>query len=135
MNTPVADAPVTNTPVTFTAPMPGLGNVEGFTLRSVAGAAGLYALEAGSPSPVRLFLADAAVFVPGYAPPVPEATLQALELEQDQALQVLVVLNHSPEATTVNLMAPIVLNPATRRCAQLVLDGRDYPLRAALNSL
>ena len=134
MNTPVADAPVTNTPVTFAAPMPGLENVQGFTLRSVAGAAGLYALEAGSPSPVRLFLADAAVFVPGYAPPVPEATLQALELEQDQALQVLVVLNHSPEATTVNLMAPIVLNPATRRCAQLVLDGRDYPLRADLNS-
>ena len=135
MNTPVADAPVTNTPVTFTAPMPGLENVQDFTLRSVEGAAGLYALEAGSPSPVRLFLADAAVFVPGYAPPVPEATLQALELEQDQALQVLVVLNHSPKATTVNLMAPIVLNPATRRCAQLVLDGREYPLRADLNSL
>ena len=135
MNTPVADAPVTNTPVTFTAPMPGLENVQDFTLRSVDGAAGLYALEAGSPSPVRLFLADAAVFVPWYAPPVPEATLQALELEQDQALQVLVVLNHSPRATTVNLMAPIVLNPATRRCAQLVLDGREYPLRADLNSL
>ncbi len=135
MNTPVADAPVTNTPVTFTAPMPGLENVQDFTLRSVDGAAGLYALEAGSPSPVRLFLADAAVFVPGYAPPIPEATLQALELERDQALQVLVVLNHSPKATTVNLMAPIVLNPATRRCAQLVLDGREYPLRADLNSL
>jgi flagellar assembly factor FliW len=135
MNTPVADAPVTNTPVTFTAPMPGLENVQDFTLRSVEGAAGLYALEAGSPSPVRLFLADAAVFVPGYAPPIPEAALQALELEQHQDLQVLVVLNHSPKATTVNLMAPIVLNPATRRCAQLVLDGREYPLRADLNSL
>lgn len=135
MNTPVADAPVTNTPVTFTAPMPGLENARDFTLRSVEGAAGLYALESGSPSPVRLFLADAGVFVPGYAPPVPKATLQALELEQDQDRQVLVVLNHSPKATTVNLMAPIVLNPATRRCAQLVLDGREYPLRADLNSL
>jgi len=135
MNTPVADAPVTNTPVTFTAPMPGLENVQDFTLRSVEGAAGLYALEAGSPSPVRLFLADAAVFVPGYTPPIPEATLRALALEQDQALQILVVLNHSPKATTVNLMAPIALNPATRRCAQLVLDGREYPLRADLNSL
>ena len=135
MNTPVADAPVTNTPVTFTAPMPGLENVQDFTLRSVDGAAGLYALEAGSPSPVRLFLADAAVFVPGYTPPIPEATLQALELRQDEAPRVLVVLNHSPKATTVNLMAPIVLNPAARRCAQLVLDGREYPLRADLNSL
>lgn len=135
MNMPVADASVTNTPVTFTAPMPGLENAQDFTLRSVEGASGLYALEAGSPTPVRLFLADAAVFVPGYAPPIPEATVQALELAQGQDLQILVVLNHSPKATTVNLMAPIVLNPATRRCAQLVLDGREYPLRADLNSL
>ncbi|XTR53410.1 hypothetical protein ACOM2C_15690 [Pseudarthrobacter sp. So.54] len=32
-------------------------------------------------------------------------------------------------------MAPVVLNPANRRCTQLVLDGRDYPLRADLSSL
>ena len=135
MNTPVADPPVTNTPVTFTAPMLGLENVHDFTLRSVEGAAGLYALEGGSPGPVRLFLADAAVFVPGYAPPVPAAALEALALEPGAAPQVLVVLNHSPQATTVNLMAPIVLNTATRRCSQLVLDGREYPLRADLSLL
>lgn len=123
-----------NTPVSFIAPMPGLENVHDFTLRSVDGAAGLFALESSS-TPVRLFLADAAVFVPGYAPPVPEAALEALEIEAGQAPQVLVVLNHSAESTTVNLMAPIVLNPASRRCTQLVLDGREYPLRADLNSL
>lgn len=125
---------VMNTPVSFIAPMPGLENVHDFTLRSVDGAAGLFALESSS-TPVRLFLADAAVFVPGYAPPVPEAALEALEIEAGQAPQVLVVLNHSAESTTVNLMAPIVLNPASRRCTQLVLDGREYPLRADLNSL
>jgi flagellar assembly factor FliW len=134
MNTPVADAPVTNTPVTFTAPMPGFENARDFTLRSVEGAAGLYALESGSPGPVRLFLADAAVFAPSYAPPVPAATLDALDLKDGERPQVLVVLNHAPDATTVNLMAPIVLNPATRRCTQLVLDGREYPLRAVLGS-
>jgi flagellar assembly factor FliW len=123
-----------NPSVSFTAPMPGLENVSDFTLRSVEGATGLYALESGS-TPVRLFLADAAIFVPGYAPPVPAAALEALDLGQDEAPQVLVVLNHAPGSTTVNLMAPIVLNPATGRCTQLVLDGRDYPLRADLNTL
>ncbi|MET3923403.1 flagellar assembly protein FliW [Arthrobacter sp. UYEF20] len=125
---------VMDTPVAFTAPMPGLEHVHDFTLRSVEGAAGLYALESSS-TPVRLFLADAAVFVPGYDPPIPSASLEALELEQGAAPQVLVVLNHSPGSTTVNLMAPLVLNPATRSCTQLVLDGRDYPLRAELNAL
>ncbi|MCU1511044.1 MAG: hypothetical protein JWO34_884 [Arthrobacter sp.] len=123
-----------NNPVAFLAPMPGLEDVHDFTLRSVQGAAGLYALESGS-TPVRLFLADAAVFVPGYAPPITAAALESLDLGQAELPQVLVVLNHTPGSTTVNLMAPIVLNPASGRCRQLVLDGRDYPLRADLNSL
>ena len=123
-----------NPSVSFTAPMPGLENVSDFTLRSVEGAAGLYALESGS-APVRLFLADAAIFVPGYAPPISAGAREALELGQGEAPQVLVVLNHAPGSTTVNLMAPIVLNPASGRCTQLVLDGREYPLRVDLDSL
>ena len=47
----------------------------------------------------------------------------------------LIVVNHSAGSTTVNLMAPIVLNRGTGRCTQLVLDGRDFPLRVELNSL
>lgn len=123
-----------NPSVSFTAPMPGLENVSDFTLRSVEGATGLYALESSS-APVRLFLADAAIFVPGYAPPISAGAREALKLGQSDAPQVLVVLNHAPGSTTVNLMAPIVLNPATGRCTQLVLDGREYPLRVDLNSL
>lgn len=128
------DTPVASLPLTFTAPMPGFEDLHDFVLRSVEGAAGLYALEAGS-SPVRLFLADAAVFAPSYAPPIPAASLEALELDEQEAPQVLIVVNHSPGSTTVNLMAPIVLNPGTGRCTQLVLDGRDFPLRAELGSL
>ena len=125
---------LSSTPVTFTAPMPGLETVHDFALRNIDSAPGLFALESGS-APVRLFLADAAVFVPGYAPPLPASALDALELGEGEAPQVLVVVSHSPAATTVNLMAPIVLNPATRRCTQLVLDGKEYPLRADLASL
>ena len=125
---------LSSTPVTFTAPMPGLGNVHDFALRNIDSAPGLFALESGS-APVRLFLADAAVFVPGYTPPVPAAALEALELGDGEAPLVLVVVNHSPATTTVNLMAPIVLNPATGRCTQLVLDGKEYPLRAELGTV
>jgi len=125
---------LSSTPVTFTAPMPGLENIHDFALRNIDSAPGLYALESAS-TPVRLFLADAAVFVPGYAPPLPGSALEALELGDGEAPQVLVVVNHSPAATTVNLMAPIVLNPTARRCTQLVLDGKEYPLRAELGAL
>lgn len=126
--------PLASTPVTFTAPMPGLENVHDFALRNIDSAPGLFALESGS-APVRLFLADAAVFVPGYAPPLPAAALEALGLGDGDSPRVLVVVNHSPASTTVNLMAPIVFNPATGRCTQLVLDGTEYPLRAELGAL
>jgi flagellar assembly factor FliW len=125
---------LSSTPVTFTAPMPGLEKVHDFALRNVDSAPGLFALESGS-APVRLFLADAAVFVPGYAPPLPAAALEALGLSDGDSPRVLVVINHSPASTTVNLMAPIVFNPATGRCTQLVLDGKEYPLRAELGAL
>jgi flagellar assembly factor FliW len=126
---------LSSTPVTFTAPMPGLENVHDFALRNIHSAPGLFALEAEQPVAVRLFLADASVFVPGYTPPLPGAALDALELANDETAQVLVVVNHSPGSTTVNLMAPIVFNPTNRRCTQLVLDGKEYPLRAELGAL
>jgi flagellar assembly factor FliW len=128
------DTPVTSLPLTFTAPMPGFEDLHDFSLRSVEGAAGLYALEAGS-IPVRLFLADAAVFAPSYVPPIPAASLEALEFSEREEPQMLIVVNHAPGSTTVNLMAPIILNRRTGHCTQLVLDGRDYPLRAELSSL
>lgn len=125
---------LSSTPVTFTAPMPGLEAVHDFALRSIDSAPGLFALESES-APVRLFLADTSVFVPGYTPRLPAAALEALELAKDETAQVLVVVNHSPTSTTVNLMAPIVFNPANRRCTQLVLDGKEYPLQAELGAL
>ncbi|MHC6219493.1 flagellar assembly protein FliW [Arthrobacter sp. MMS24-S77] len=124
--------------LSFTAPMPGLEAAEGFALRGIDGAPGLYAMEAGSPR-IRMFLADAAVYVPDYVPAIPHSTLEALGLGSnglDQAglATVLVVVNPTPEKTTVNLAAPIVLNPETGRCTQIVLDGEDYSLRAELNA-
>lgn len=31
-------------------------------------------------------------------------------------------------------MAPIVVNAATGMCAQVILEGQDWPLRAELNT-
>ncbi|MFH5880031.1 flagellar assembly protein FliW [Arthrobacter sp. NA-172] len=119
--------------LSFTAPMPGLETAEGFALRGIDGAPGLYALESASPR-IRMFLADAAVYVPDYAPAIPGSTLEDLGLEATELATTLVVVNPTLEKTTVNLAAPIVLNPETGRCTQLVLDGREYSLRAELSA-
>ncbi|UKA63505.1 flagellar assembly protein FliW [Arthrobacter sp. FW306-04-A] len=129
--------------LSFTAPMPGLEAADGFALRGIDGAPGLYAMESANPR-IRMFLADAAVYVPDYAPAIPHSTLDVLGLDRtgldrngsDQMglATVLVVVNPTQEKTTVNLAAPIVLNPETGRCTQIVLDGDDYSLRAELSA-
>jgi flagellar assembly factor FliW len=117
---------VSTLPVNFTTPMPGLETVESFALRSVEGAVGLFALEAPGSTGLRLFLADAAVYLPDYAPAVPAEATAAGQTTT------LLVVNPGAGEPTVNLAAPLLLNPDTGQCTQLVLDG--YPLRAQLTA-
>lgn len=116
---------ITSMPVIFTAPMPGLEGLDGFTLRGVDGAHGLFALEAGD-SAVRLFVADAAVYAPGYAPAVPVEAVAAGQTT------LLLVVNPGQGKPTVNLAAPLVLNFETGLCTQLILDSNTYPLHGEL---
>lgn len=44
----------------------------------------------------------------------------------------LVVANPGASGTTVNLLAPIVVNARTAVGAQLILEDQDLPLRAEL---
>lgn len=117
---------VSSLPVTFTVPMPGLGGSGGFTLRGIDGAPGLFVLEATAGTTARLFVADAAVYVPGYASAIPEQSVDAGQTTT------LLVINPGLGRPTVNLAAPLVLNPETGRCTQLILDSTIFPLRAEL---
>ena len=117
----------TSTSVTFTAPMPGLEGLDAFTLRGIDGAYGLFALEAAAGA-IRLFVADAAVYAPGYAPAVPADAVSA-----GQNI-ILLVVNPGQGKPTVNLAAPLVLNPETGLCTQLILDSNTYPLQAELGA-
>lgn len=119
--------------LTFAAPLPGLEAAEGFSLRGIPGATGLFALEAEEPQ-LRMFVADASVYVPDYSPVIPRFALEAIGVFPASEGTVLVVVNPASDKTTVNLMAPIVLNPATGVCIQVILDGGKYPLRAELAS-
>jgi flagellar assembly factor FliW len=47
---------------------------------------------------------------------------------------VLVVANPGENGTTVNLLAPIVVNVATKICAQIILEDQEWPLQAHLTA-
>ena len=117
--------------LTFTAPLPGLAPFVDFSLEAVDGAEGLYSLRSADEAALRLFLVDPAVYAPTYQPMLSRAQLEPLA-PGDTGVRVLLVANPTADGTTVNLMAPIVVNPDSGMCAQVVLEGSNWPVRAQL---
>lgn len=118
--------------LTFVSPPPGLAPLVDFVLNPVDGADGLFSLQANADAGKRLFVLDASVYLEGYTPVISDADSTALNLETPDDAMVLVVANPSESGTTVNLMAPIVVNTHTGVSAQVILEGQDWPLRAEL---
>ncbi|MCC3270948.1 flagellar assembly protein FliW [Arthrobacter gengyunqii] len=120
---------------TFLTPPPGFAPEVNFLLSAVDGADGLYSLksaQSGDAEGLRLFVLDAAVYLPGYQPEISDDQRLQLDLADAAEARVLVVANSTEEGTTVNLLAPIVLNTRTLHCTQVILDGQDWPVRIPL---
>jgi flagellar assembly factor FliW len=58
-----------------------------------------------------------------------------LDVHTAEDTLVLVVANPAESGTTMNLLAPIVVNATSGASAQIILDGQDFPLRAQLSSV
>jgi len=114
--------------LTFTVQPFGLTG-SAFTLSPVDGSDGLFTLVGGD---ARLFLLDAAVHLPSYAPELTDEQAEGLGLRSAEEAMLLVVANPGPDGTTVNLLAPVVVNARTAVAAQVILEGQDLPLRAEL---
>ncbi|MCA5923497.1 flagellar assembly protein FliW [Curtobacterium oceanosedimentum] len=115
--------------LTFAVPPFGLAAAPSFTLTPVDGADGLFTLVGDG---ARLFLLDAAVHLPAYAPELSDEQADVLGLTDPADAMLLVVANPGASGTTVNLLAPVVVNARTAVGAQLILEGQDLPLRAEL---
>jgi flagellar assembly factor FliW len=120
--------------VVFTAPPPGLSPVVDFELDQVDGAVGLYAMRDTVGADLRLFLLDPALFVPEYQPQLTDEHLGPIGADDAQQVDVYVVATLSGGAPVVNLLAPILVHPATHAATQVILDGADWPLQAELVS-
>jgi flagellar assembly factor FliW len=81
-----------------------------------------------------MFLLDPAVYVPNYHPELSDAQAAALNLSTPDEAALFVIANHREGTTTVNLLAPIVVNQTTNKCAQFILDGQDWPIQAPLDA-
>ncbi|KAE8764076.1 flagellar assembly protein FliW [Georgenia thermotolerans] len=123
--------------LTFLDPPPGLGHLDRFALTPLDEGGQLFTLRSVEAPETRLFLLDPEPFFPDYHPRLAQETLSRLGLNgEEQPATVLVVVHPATEEHphTANLLAPVVINPATATAVQTVLEGDDWPLRAPLSA-
>lgn len=115
-------------------PMPGFSDDLRFTLVRLDDEGTLCELRSLTHPDLRFLVVSAGQFFGDYAPEISDDDARALELERSEDALVLVLLTpgETLEATTANLLAPVVVNTTTLRAAQIVLDDRRHPLAAPL---
>ncbi|MGD9905850.1 MAG: flagellar assembly protein FliW [Vicinamibacterales bacterium] len=112
--------------ITFAAGVPGFEHCRRFVLVSAPALAPftcLHGLDAPQPSFLTI---DPRRVVPGYAPPLTAADRRRLDVDGGSPLLWLSVVRLDGDAATVNLQAPIVVNPARLLGAQLLEVDRRY---------
>ena len=119
--------------LTFISPPPGLEPATRFSLQTLDGAVGVFALRSVDDPGLRLFVLDAPSYVSDYRPALGAEHRDALHLDDLEPV-ILVVSSLTDSGPTVNLAAPIVVNPQTGDALQVILDGQDWPLRHALTA-
>lgn len=80
---------------------------------------------------LSFIVVDPWAVLPDYAPDVPDGELAHLGVDrpEDVLCLVIAVVPEDVQQMTVNLRAPLVINPKTRRARQVILIGDKYPIR------
>ena len=120
-----------NKEVIFAEGLPGFPEVKRFVLLQRQEDAPFFWLQAVEGPDVAFLLVSPPDFSLDYRPQVPEADLKALDLESfgDGHLFLVAVVPENPLEMTVNMRAPVIINPAKRTGRQLILADDSYPMR------
>lgn len=112
-------------------PLPGLPGRTEYTLQALDDIGVLFAIRSdlNDGPQVRLFLVSPHMFFPTYSPRLPQNVLDTTASEERVLFVVVRPADHDGQVPTANLLAPLVVDAASGRAVQVVLD-EDLPLRA-----
>jgi flagellar assembly factor FliW len=115
-------------------PLPGFPDKRRFALVQLDDDGVLCQLRSLDDPDLRFLVVPPVPFFPDYAPEVGDDVVEDLQIRSADDVIVLLVLNagSSLDTTTANLMAPVVVNTATLRASQVILDDPTLPLAAPL---
>lgn len=121
--------------LSFGAPLPGLTSQTRFALVPLAENGTLYSLRSMEDPGLRLLLAPSWICAPeSYSVSLDDETCAELGISDvnHAAIFLVVTPGASLAESTVNMMAPVVVNSDTGQAAQIVMTGTDYAIKAPL---
>ncbi|MFJ7950803.1 flagellar assembly protein FliW [Lysinibacillus sp. NPDC096418] len=124
--------------LTFSEGIPGFSDVTKFVLLPLDQDLPLALLQATENADLGFIVAYPFVFKPDYAFDLSTEDSEALiaEREEDLVTYAIVTLKEKLSDSTMNLLAPVVINMKKKVGKQLVLsDSKAYPLRYSLSAL
>ncbi|WP_432562023.1 flagellar assembly protein FliW [Kineococcus sp. SYSU DK003] len=120
--------------IEFVTPLMGFEDTS-FELDALDDDGMFYTMQSTSDPSLRLVLADPSPFYPEYDAVINDETAQALDIQDEGDGAVLTIVNMAQgmEKATINLFAPIVVNPKSHKALQTLQYGTDdSPLDAPL---
>lgn len=72
-------------------------------------------------------------FVPEYRPELELRHLRSVGAEPGSSVEVLVIVDVRGGEIRLNLAAPLIVNPARRLAAQVILERGDHPIRCVVS--
>ena len=124
----------TQVDITLDSGLVGFPLAQHFRLTEAEG--GLYEMTCLDIPDMAFVVVAPSPFFPEYSPVIDPATAARIGLEkpEDALVLLLVNLGSEDEPPAANLLAPVVVNIATKQAMQVVLEGQELPLRASFPS-
>lgn len=122
----------------FKGGLPGLEEDTEFALLASNDTQPVYWLQSLIRPQVSLPVMNPLLLCPDYSFEIPDADTDALELRDVQdvcILSILVIPAKNPDAMTVNLTAPVILNMKNRQGRQILLDDGNYSTKTPVSEL
>jgi flagellar assembly factor FliW len=121
--------------IALSEPLPGFPGHRDYVLVPAQEGGTLFWLQSLAPDGPRFLAVSAGTFFPDYAPVLPGAVCDELDLAdvaEAQLFCLVTVLDGDVATATANLRAPLVVHPDTHRARQVVLMDGAHPIRQPL---
>lgn len=121
--------------ITFTEGIPGFENLTKFVLLQEENSQHFFYLQSVEENGICFVMVSPWGLIKGYNLHIPQSIEEKIGFGTEIEVYLIVRVDEDPLKTTVNMQAPIVINPETNKGYQMILEGSESNLRTLLSQV